>query len=86
MPLSFPAIQAGVYRSLRLTAPATAALLTLSVNAHAEAPSVVTSIKPLHSIAAAVMEGVGTPYVLIDSELRADASVCSLRSSVSRYC
>jgi zinc transport system substrate-binding protein len=66
MPLSFTAIQAGVYRSLRLTAPATAALLTLAVNAHAEAPSVVTSIKPLHSIAAAVMEGVGTPYVLID--------------------
>lgn len=66
MPLSFPALQAGVNRSLRLTAPATAALLTLAVNAHAEAPSVVTSIKPLQSIAAAVMEGVGTPYVLID--------------------
>ncbi|TYC50334.1 zinc ABC transporter substrate-binding protein [Rhodobacterales bacterium] len=34
--------------------------------AHAEAPLVVTTIKPLHSIAAAVMDGVGSPEVLID--------------------
>ena len=34
--------------------------------AHADVPAVVTTIKPLHSIAAAVMEGVGTPQILID--------------------
>ena len=66
MPLSFPAIQNGATRSLRLVAPTTAALLSLTVFAHAEVPEVVTSIKPLHSIASAVMEGVGTPQVLID--------------------
>jgi len=33
--------------------------------ARAEAPRVVASIKPLHALAAAVMDGVGTPEVLI---------------------
>jgi zinc transport system substrate-binding protein len=32
----------------------------------AASPSVVTTIKPLHSIATAVMEGVGEPHILID--------------------
>jgi zinc transport system substrate-binding protein len=32
----------------------------------AASPSVVTTIKPLHSIASAVMDGVGTPHILID--------------------
>ena len=66
MPLTFSAIKNSACRSLNLTAPAAAALVTLTVNAHADAPSVVTSIKPIHSIASAVMEGVGTPYVLVD--------------------
>ncbi|MCV0428452.1 MAG: zinc ABC transporter substrate-binding protein [Roseibium sp.] len=34
--------------------------------AYADAPAVVTTIKPLHSIASAVMDGVGTPHILID--------------------
>lgn len=34
--------------------------------AKADAPSVVTTIKPIHSIAAAVMEGVGEPDIIID--------------------
>ena len=67
MPLTFSAIKNSACRSLYLTAPAAAAaLVTLTANAHADAPSVVTSIKPIHSIASAVMEGVGTPYVLVD--------------------
>ena len=33
--------------------------------AHAEV-KVVTSIKPVHSLVAAVMEGVGTPYLIVD--------------------
>lgn len=44
----------------------TFALSAGSSLAMAEAPAVVTSIKPLQSIAAAVMEGVGTPAILID--------------------
>ncbi|MES0808815.1 zinc ABC transporter substrate-binding protein [Roseibium sp. SCPC15] len=41
--------------------------LSLSLTpAVAASPSVVTTIKPLHSIASAVMEGVGTPHILID--------------------
>jgi zinc transport system substrate-binding protein len=39
--------------------------LVLCNAAHAEAPRVVTSIKPLHALAAAVMEGVAMPQVLI---------------------
>ncbi|WP_422038676.1 zinc ABC transporter substrate-binding protein [Roseibium sp.] len=34
--------------------------------ANADAPSVVATIKPIHSIAAAVMEGVGEPEIIID--------------------
>nr|WP_319387391.1 zinc ABC transporter substrate-binding protein [uncultured Roseibium sp.] len=34
--------------------------------ANADAPSVVTTIKPIHSIAAAVMDGVGEPEIIID--------------------
>lgn len=42
------------------------ALATTTMPAFADAPSVVTTIKPLHSIASAVMEGVGKPHILID--------------------
>ncbi len=52
---------------LRTTALAgVAGLSLLATPAHAAAPNVVATIKPLHSIAAAVMEGVGTPHILID--------------------
>lgn len=50
--------------SLAPAAMASAALV--SSQASAEVPSVVTTIKPLHSIASAVMEGVGTPHILVD--------------------
>lgn len=43
-----------------------AASALLSSTAFAESPNVVTTIKPIHSIAAAVMDGVGTPHILID--------------------
>ena len=39
---------------------------TLAVPARAQDPKVVVTIKPMHSLAAAVMEGVGTPRLLID--------------------
>lgn len=42
------------------------ALAATTMSAHAEAPNVVTTIKPLHSIASAVMEGVGKPHIIID--------------------
>ncbi|MEM9634499.1 MAG: zinc ABC transporter substrate-binding protein [Pseudomonadota bacterium] len=44
----------------------TLALSLATTPAAAASPSVVTTIKPLHSIASAVMEGVGTPHILID--------------------
>ncbi len=53
----------------RLIVPCLAAMLgagPLSVTAAASPPLVVTTIKPLHAIASTVMEGVGTPLVLID--------------------
>lgn len=39
---------------------------SFSFSAQAEALSVVTSIKPVHSLVSAVMEGVGTPTLLVD--------------------
>ncbi len=48
---------------------AAVALLTstaFTAPALADAPNVVTSIKPIHSIASAVMAGVGAPNILID--------------------
>lgn len=44
--------------------PALVATTTLS--AAADAPAVVTSIKPVQSLVAAVMQGIGTPILLID--------------------
>lgn len=40
-------------------------LLLAAVPAHAEAPRVVASIAPIHSLVASVMEGVGEPELLI---------------------
>jgi zinc transport system substrate-binding protein len=55
-------------RKLRLALAASTVLAgsALSAPVFADGPNVVTTIKPVHSIAAAVMEGVGTPHILID--------------------
>lgn len=41
------------------------AFLVLSAHAHAEPPAVVASIRPLHSLVAQVMAGVGAPSLLV---------------------
>lgn len=41
------------------------ALLGLSLVAQAKVPTVVTTIKPLHSLVAQIMQGVGEPQLLI---------------------
>ena len=51
-----------LFKSLLL---ATTILSAGVATAHAEV-KVVTSIKPVHSLVAAVMEGVGTPYLIVD--------------------
>lgn len=50
-----------MWKTLALAAP----LFTLSLPAHAEVPKVVASIQPLHSLAAMVMDGLGTPALLV---------------------
>ncbi len=50
---------------LMTTLAAGAFLVAATAAAKAHAPSVVASIKPLHSIVAAVMEGVGAPRLLL---------------------
>ena len=48
------------------TVCAAALLLVFSTaSAHAEPPTVVASFKPVHSLVAAIMEGVGTPSLLV---------------------
>jgi zinc transport system substrate-binding protein len=42
-----------------------AAILASSISTLAEPPKVVASFKPVHSLVASVMEGVGEPYLLI---------------------
>jgi zinc transport system substrate-binding protein len=44
-------------------------LLLIGAPANAEAPRVVASIAPIHSLVAAVMEGVGKPELLIPAEV-----------------
>ncbi len=51
---------------VRMGALATLGLVFAGGSAHADGLSVVTTIKPIHSIAAAVMAGVATPKLLID--------------------
>jgi zinc transport system substrate-binding protein len=54
-------------RNHRLIAAGLAAgLLSLPGSAAAEPPEVVASIKPIHSLAAAVMTGVGAPALLVE--------------------
>jgi zinc transport system substrate-binding protein len=50
----------------RLPITSAIALSAFATASLADAPSVVTSIKPIHSIASAVMDGVGKPFLLID--------------------
>ena len=52
--------------SVRLAAGMTLAFMLAATSAMA-APRVVASIKPLHSIAASVMQGVGEPELLLDA-------------------
>ncbi len=54
------------------------ALLSLTATGYA-APAVVTSIKPVHSLVAGVMEGVGTPEIIVDGA--ASPHTYSLRPS-----
>ncbi|WP_376966579.1 zinc ABC transporter substrate-binding protein [Azospirillum sp. A26] len=57
---ALPGFVAGTLSALVATAGATAAL-----PAWAEAPKVVVSIKPIHSLVASVMHGVGEPVLLV---------------------
>ncbi|NLS04974.1 zinc ABC transporter substrate-binding protein [Rhizobium sp. P32RR-XVIII] len=50
-------------RSLFLAIPA---LLMAGASRAADAPVVVTSVKPIHSLVSAIMEGVGTPELIVD--------------------
>ena len=52
-----------MWKSLVATLPLLA--LSLTAQAHAEVPSVVASLQPLHSLAAMVMTGVGEPSLLV---------------------
>jgi zinc transport system substrate-binding protein len=44
---------------------AAAFLLASSTLSHAQSPNAVASFKPVHSLVAAVMQGVGTPYLMV---------------------
>ena len=41
-------------------------LLASTAAAHAEAPNVVVSIKPIHSLVASIMQGIGEPALIVD--------------------
>jgi zinc transport system substrate-binding protein len=66
-----PRPAAGSVRELSKLSPkllnfsAAAFLLTSTTLGHAEAPKVVASFKPIHSLVAAVMQGVGAPYLMV---------------------
>lgn len=49
-----------------LTAALLASTMFYAASAKADAPNVVVSIKPLHSLVTAVMEGVGEPKLIVD--------------------
>ena len=50
---------------MRLALPAALALVLAAAPAMADAPKVVASIKPVHSLVAAVMQGVGQPALIV---------------------
>lgn len=62
----FSAMQNAPKYCSALAVSAILASTSMTAPALADAPNVVTTIKPVHSIAAAVMDGVGTPHILID--------------------
>lgn len=71
-------------RAMLLSAPLLASVLTavlspVSSAAQAEPPKVVVSIKPIHSLVAAVMQGVGQPDLLVKGS--ASAHTYSLKPS-----
>lgn len=71
-------------RAMLLSAPLLASVLTavlspVSSAAQAEPPKVVASIKPIHSLVAAVMQGVGQPDLLVKGS--ASAHTYSLKPS-----
>lgn len=45
------------------------AILVMATSAAAEVPAVVVSIKPIHSLVAAVMAGVGVPTLIVDGNV-----------------
>nr|WP_298103491.1 zinc ABC transporter substrate-binding protein ZnuA [uncultured Shinella sp.] len=53
-------------KSLRTLLLSTALLAAGTLAARAEAPDVVVSIKPIHSLVAAVMQGVGEPKLIVE--------------------
>lgn len=56
----------GLNRAYLLTGASALALFATQVQA--EPPSVVASIKPVHALVAGVMEGIGTPSLIVDGE------------------
>ena len=55
--------------SLMRTMMLTLASIVFSVKAHAQSPSVVTDVAPIHSLVAQVMQGVGKPVLLIPAKV-----------------
>ncbi len=53
----------------KLLSASVLAMLALAAPAYADTPRVVASIAPIHSLVAAVMEGVGEPELLIPAEV-----------------
>ena len=66
-------------KGLSLAIPAVLFAGTLQA---AEAPVVVTSIKPIHSLVSAIMQGVGTPELIVDGA--ASPHTYSLKPSNAR--
>lgn len=66
MTLHLPSSLSTVFRAPLMAAFLSATALSLSAPAHAETPDVVVSIKPVHSLVAAVMEGIGSPKLIVD--------------------
>ncbi|WP_106752136.1 zinc ABC transporter substrate-binding protein ZnuA [Pannonibacter carbonis] len=70
------------FRSLAALLTTTAVLLPFSGLQAAAAPKVVASIKPVHSLVAAVMQGVGEPDIIVDGA--ASPHTFALKPSTAR--
>ncbi|RFB93288.1 zinc ABC transporter substrate-binding protein [Rhizobium leguminosarum bv. trifolii] len=80
-----PALKTLAFRipaALALPALAVPALLFAGTMRAADAPVVVTSIKPIHSLVAAIMQGVGEPELIVDGA--ASPHTYSLKPSNAR--